>query len=253
MGLFGQPELSSDDPSRPTFRTMSIPHEYRVHDASGGEGILIQNKVIKFFNRYSFKDASPLLTKIWTDVAANDSAAANIAWLASGGLKKERMCFYASEVADNGSSFYLGTVLKDIVKNERECDKPIRAFDRRVGFTFLVFQNDSDDVLTDVHFKYRQNYYLNPIKEDFPEPPNSAGAEYFENIPSSGSPVVNLVSKYGSASDAESKLLSSPTEELFAARVEPRQRLIALLNVYVAGQYSFPGGLLKWNLYFRRS
>jgi hypothetical protein len=237
MGLFGRPELSSADPWPATFRALPT--------KANGDEVLVHVKVIHFFNRYSFKDASPLLTSIWTDVTTNDEAAANILWRASAGLRRERICFFATKMADESPFYIEQLVQKKLIQNENSCRNTITEFDQRIGFTFIVFQNDSDEALTDVHFEYRQNYELDRITSGFTDLPEYLGSGELERIPKAGSPITNLINLYGAAADTELKLNKIRTEDIFAARIEPKQKLIALLNVYIANANGLPATYLS--------
>jgi hypothetical protein len=236
MALFGQPEISSDSPWAPKFRTV------KKH---GEEIEQVHVKLIKFFNFYTFKDASPLLTNIWSDVAAKFDAAGEIAWRATAGSRKERICFFTTQHADE--SGYDSELLMDnrLIRSEAQCKSTVDSFNRRVGFTFLLFTNDSDEVLTDVHFHFRSNYdsnRLTGIWQDLPDYLKSGG---LKEVPENGSPISNMKAIYGSATDIELKVNGLQPDDIFAARIEPKQKLIALLNIYIAGENRLPATYLS--------
>ncbi len=236
MGLFGQPELSSADPSRPTFRALPI--------KENGDQSLVHVKLIRFFNRYSFKDASPLLTTLWKDVTESGEAAANILWRGSAGLRRERICFFATQMADK-SPFYIQLLVQmKLIRNENSCRKTIAEFDQRIGFTFLVFQNDSDEPLIDVHFQYHQTYDLDRLTGDFTDLPTYLKSGELQKMANIGSPVTNLIKLYGAAGDIELNVNGTREADIFAARIEPKQKLIALLNVYIADANGLPATYL---------
>lgn len=238
MGLFGQPKLTSASP---------WPRSFRAFATAPGEEELVNVKVIRFLERIPYKDARPLLTKLWTDVAANQDAAAAIQWRASGGLRNERICYFATQQADQSGYYVEHLIGQKLMRNAKSCDKTIGQFDGRVGFTFIVIQNDSDQPLTDVYFQFRQNYEANRIdgRSRFPDLPDYLKSNELEKIPDSGSAISNLVTTYGTAADVEFKVGRLQSEYVFAARIEPMEKLLALLDVYAANENRLPATYLS--------
>jgi hypothetical protein len=237
MTLFGQPKMLPSSAFGQRFRTVLSPD---------GEEIPVGKNLVQFFNRYSFRNARPLLTKIWTDVARNEASPAAIYWLATAGSKRERICYFATLEADE-SGYELGQLIEEkLIPNEKSCKSTIRTFGRRIGFTFIVIQNDGARPIDDVKVHYRQSYSSKEILREEPEDLSKYLATgQLELLPDSDAPGSNLVAIYGEASEAETMLKRSPTDWLYAARLEPKEKLIALLNIYVADGANLPAAYLS--------
>ena len=237
MSLFGKPEVLPTSAFGRRFQTVLGPD---------GEEIPVGTNVVQFFNRYSFKNARPLLTKLWSDVARNELAPSAIYWLATAGSRKERLCYFATQEADSAGYELQLLVEQKMISNENACKPIIKAFGRRIGFTFIVIQNDGTRPIDDVKIFLRQDYLSKDIfREDIIDLSKYLATDQIEILPDGGAPSSNLVAIYGSASEAEARLKRSPTDWIFAARIEPKEKIIALLNIYVADGANLPAAYLS--------
>lgn len=107
-------------------------------------------------------------------------------------------------MADGSGFNNTNLVQEKLIQNENSCRRTITKFDQRIGFTFLVFQNDSDETLTDVQFQYHQNYDLDRFTRDLPDLREYLKSRDLQKVAKAGSPVANLIEQYGAA--AETKL-----------------------------------------------
>ena len=73
--------------------------EYASANGFAGRQYL-HERLLKFRNRYPYRDASPILTPFWRDIAGKYKSAENIAWRASNGAKDDRFCFFLSPQID---------------------------------------------------------------------------------------------------------------------------------------------------------
>jgi hypothetical protein len=206
------------------------------------------NRLVRFRNQYPYRNAAPLETPFWKAISGDLTASENIAWRATRGSKVDRICYLKSSVID--TSFYHNDILKDRPGSVAYCDRIFSFNNNRVGFTFLVVENVSSNAVEDVHFYFRENYSTNPIVED--QVTSDFGTkEYKERLdqeidigPSDGDALSNLIKKYGRARETEIALAEVPQSFLYLNRLEPKQKIIALLNIYVANKDNLPATYL---------
>ena len=148
--------------------------------------------------------------------------------------------------ADESGYFAGVLVKKKIISSEKSCEKTIRKFDYRVGFTFLVFHNDGDRPLTNMEFQFRKSYEANRVSGiKVPDINDYLLSSEFKRLPGDGDPVGKLTEIYGRAQDAEANLLKNSLAVMNVARLEPKEKLILLLNVYAADKSNLPATYLS--------
>jgi hypothetical protein len=208
----------------------------------------MHSRLVRFRSHYPYRNASPLQTPFWTAIAGDYEAAENIAWRATAGRRVDKLCFFASSIID--SSAYNAEVLADWLPNDRYCDPIFASNNNRIGFTFLIIENTSSGAVDDLRLYYRESYSTNPVKDDY-DPPERGDNEYkeylkreIESLPRDGEAVANLVQKYGRSREAEIALADRPQEFMYVARLEPKQKLIALLNIFTSNSENLPATYL---------
>lgn len=219
--------------------------EYIKYNDFAGDEAVVHKRLYRFRNAFPYKDSHPIPTPIWTDIAGIDDAARTIGWIASSGLRSERVCFFISPFIDGGSGADYRE-LKEYMhgKPEESCGPVIKRFDRRVGFTFLIIQNVSSEAIDDVTFHFRQSYVSQPFKIEYAYDDARDLKLLADKAPATGDALANLIARFGRAREAEINLADHPLENKFVARLEPGQKLIALLNVYIANAKNLPAAYL---------
>ena len=246
--LFGAleiPKLMALIPN-PSVRNDFEAPEYRTF-GSGPSWDVVRTKLLKFAEQLPFKDARPVLTPMWTDIAGNLDAAHGIFLRASSGNQKERACFY-SEPTISGF-FMAGELLGSLWPGWKACKKIQQTFDGQIGFTFLLIENDSSETMDDVVLYFRENYTKNGIvrgefklgKDD--KAPARAYMKDVRSVPDTD-PLQNLVSKYSTAKSVKSTVRALPPNEMKFAKLKPGEKLIIILNVYFANSQNLPAGYL---------
>jgi hypothetical protein len=131
-----------------------------------GQEQVVHQSLLNFRNQYPYKDASPIGTELWNDLSGNEEAARTLGWIASSGERDERVCFFLNPFIDGGSginSEKLKYYMKG--KSDTSCDARTDRFDRRIGFTFLILQNDANESIKDVTLLFRENYLTKRFKK----------------------------------------------------------------------------------------
>jgi hypothetical protein len=212
---------------------------------------LVHKRLVRFRNAYPYRGASPIQSAFWNAISGDMEIAEQIAWRATAGRQLDRLCFFASSTID--SSLYNRDILKNHLLNRPDsyCDEIFGVNNNRIGFTFLVIENVSSEPVDDLRIFYRENYSTNPVSESdykFSEFGNTEYKEYLEReinaAPRDGESVPNLVKKYGHARETEISLADAPQSFQYISRLEPKKKLIALLNIYVSNKNNLPASYL---------
>jgi hypothetical protein len=99
--LFGAleiPKLMALIPNPPVRNDFAAP-EYRTFGRRRNLNV-VRTDLVRFAEQLPFKDARPVLTPMWSDIAYNKDAALGIFLRASSGNQKERACFYGEPIID---------------------------------------------------------------------------------------------------------------------------------------------------------
>lgn len=228
-------------PGRPTKREFE---GYRTFITSRGRTEWIADDLYNFWrDQLPYKGAVPLLTPMWKDLSGKSEVGHSIAWR-SAVTRNERICFYRSSAIDESGSNYEFLDKHFHLNSEKYC-KNREAYDQRIGFTFLVIENTSDSTLTDARITFRQSYLPNRARADF----HNSFSEKFVireilRLPARGDPVALLTSKFGRAQDQEFSLARSAPDFLLISKIMPRQKLIAITDVFVANENNLPASYI---------
>jgi pimeloyl-ACP methyl ester carboxylesterase len=222
----------------------------------------VRPELARFAQDLPFKDARPLLTKLWTDVAGNEDAAINIFWRASSAGRNERACFYMEPLIDE-IVLNEGLVGSFLPRDwEKSCPKIQKEFDNRIGFTFLIIENDSAEKIDDISLFYRETYSDNQVTKEFSDKwlaPQRPRLEREKKIRSTiteisnASAFENLTARYSTAQALEAAVRMRPLKELKMSEMKSGEKRIVALNVYFADERNLPAGYLYGIYHFEKA
>lgn len=222
----------------------------------------IRADLAKFVQNLPFQDARPLLTPLWTDVAGDEDATLNIFWRASSAGRNERSCFYMEPLVDEIglNEDLVGPLLPKYW--QKSCPKIQKEFDGRVGFTFLIVENDSAEKIDDISLFYRETYSENKVVKEFddkwlapqrPERERKNKVRSTINEISDASALENLTRRYSTAQAVEASVKMQPLQELKMSDMKPGEKRIVALNVYFSDERNLPAGYLYGIYEFERA
>ena len=205
----------------------------------------VRIKLARFAQNLPFQDARPLLTDLWADVVGNDTAAMNIFWRASSAGRNERACFYMEPLVDEIAlnEELVGPLLP---KNwENSCATTQEIFDRRIGFTFLLIENESREMVEDISLFYRETYSENRVVDEYNDKWRAKKIRStIVSIPNKGSALQNLFAKYSTAHAVEDAVKFRPLKEIKMSEMKPGEKRIVALNIYFSNERNLPAGYL---------
>ncbi|WP_407149248.1 esterase/lipase family protein [Bradyrhizobium sp. ORS 86] len=244
FGALEVPLLMELIPS-PRFASSELGRDYKSVLKTHVKNKDVQTQLAEFIQQWPFKNARPLLTTMWTDLAGKENAAASVAWRASLGNRDERSCFFLEPLIDGGSLANADELSGLLPKNwRRECESIQNRFDRRIGFTFLLLENTGRDALDNVSLKVHDSYQYNRVVKEFNSAvPARRFRRSLEKMPRSDA-LQNLISTFGTAAQAEQKVADIPLRELTIAKMRPGEQYLLLMNIYFADEHQLPAGYL---------
>jgi pimeloyl-ACP methyl ester carboxylesterase len=244
FGALEVPLLMKELPSS-GFKKSGFGAGYRVPRGDHSRNNDVQVGLANFIDRAPFRDARPLVTPMWKDLAGDDVATMNVALRASSANRDERICFLVDSFIDGGSLETARSFGKALPRNWRKrCPEIVKEADRRVGYTFLLFENRSKEAIQNVTFKIRTSYPNNPVLKEFRNESDIEKQIELALKMVNGDPVSGLVERYNVAANVEAALLNADQSELRLSKIDPGEKLIAILDVYISDPMQLPATYL---------